>query len=419
MRFSSTAILLLAVIYHATAQLLTKTIAQTGLTATGATILATGATVTFTPEFTTVTLSLGAATTITIQAPTSLGNALSSGLLSVSSKGYISVSFFFAEVSAPTSTISNNDLPAQTTGASSGTAFCSIPANPDLIGLGIRLGIYFQLSANVIIALVKPNEGISSLTVSNIFFTGNLIALVYSVAQNNVPPSVMVSAMWFLVMDINLAFPIFMISLSAEKDEVYLSSLTVSFIGLRWVASNSLNIWFWFHGLNIQNPLQCMEPRVFLFANLGAYGNVRTAFKVFSVLLGVLSLVILGWIFADLYHRLFHGTGKFADRFEIGNPKPAKVPEETGEGTSELPAQVSDAEAADKDMKNFIFIIAGIFILILTLAPAVAGIELQIRWNNLTGLDNFSSVGQIVPLTIGCFGLFRAVVLSLFGLTGL
>ena len=89
--------------------------------------------------------------------------------------------------SEASSTISNPLAPASTSAVSSHTTKCTIPANPDLLGIGIRLGVYFQLVANVIIAIVKPEEGITSLTVSNIFFTGNLIALVYSIAQNSVP----------------------------------------------------------------------------------------------------------------------------------------------------------------------------------------------------------------------------------------
>jgi hypothetical protein len=47
------------------------------------------------------------------------------------------------------------------------------------------------------------------------------------------------------------------------------------------------------------------------------------------------------------------------------------------------------------------------------LAKLVVAIELQIKWNRLEGLTGVSTTGQIVPLTVGCFTLFRAIVLVL------
>lgn len=64
-------------------------------------------------------------------------------------------------------------------------------------------------------------------------------------------------------------------------------------------------------------------------------------------------------------------------------------------------------------------LITSIIIVSSLLVPAVMGIELQIKLNNLTGLGNMSSVGQIVPLTIGSYGLFRAGVLVFLTVTGL
>jgi len=111
--------------------------------------------------------------------------------------------------------------------------------------------------------------------------------------------------MWFLVLDVLLLVPIVGLAISTDES-VHLSYLTVSFIALRWTASNGLNIWFWYHGIDIPNALQCMEPRVFMYANLGAYGNVRTAFKFFATSSGVFSVlwILFGFV-PGVYDRLF------------------------------------------------------------------------------------------------------------------
>ena len=50
-----------------------------------------------------------------------------------------------------------------------------------------------------------------------------------------------------------------------------------------WAASGSLNVWFWFKGLDNVHPDQCMEPRVFFFANLNATGGVRVFFRILTL----------------------------------------------------------------------------------------------------------------------------------------
>jgi autotransporter adhesin len=84
MRFSSIAILLAAAIYRTAAQLFTETLTVEGLTATGVTVLATGATVTFTPGFTTATVSVGPGTTVTLT--TSVAGTQSSNRIATSSR---------------------------------------------------------------------------------------------------------------------------------------------------------------------------------------------------------------------------------------------------------------------------------------------------------------------------------------------
>jgi hypothetical protein len=220
-------------------------------------------------------------------------------------------------------------------------------------------------------------------------------------------------------------------------DDVHLSILTVTCTALRWTASTGLNIWFWFRGLDIPNPLQCKEPRVYLFANLGAYGPVRTAFKVFSIFGAVYSFFLILILSEEIIRRAFFKKGTFEERFEIkclqgsSETKPVAASGDASESTVESTIdrerragtenealtnpedrQQTNTQKAPKARKDLgLLIIVPVITLALTLTPAVIGIELQIRWNNLTGLNNLTAVGQIVPLTIGCFSLLRTIFL--------
>jgi hypothetical protein len=79
---------------------------------------------------------------------------------------------------------------------------CSIPANSDLLGIGVR--VYLQCFANLITALARPDEAETSALLSQILMTGILIATVFSVSQNQLPPSETVTALWFTGIDFSL-----------------------------------------------------------------------------------------------------------------------------------------------------------------------------------------------------------------------
>jgi hypothetical protein len=44
----------------------------------------------------------------------------------------------------------------------------------------------------------------------------------------------------------------------------------------------------------------------------------------------------------------------------------------------------------------------------------ILGTEKEIEWNHLDGLESVNTTGQLIPLTVGCFSLFRAVMLIFF-----
>ena len=68
-----------------------------------------------------------------------------------------------------------------------------------------------------------------------------------------------------------------------------------------WLASGVLNIWFWFKGLDIAHADQCMDPRVFFFANLDAKGGVRVLFRILTLLfvIGLATVFIMGMMEPD------------------------------------------------------------------------------------------------------------------------
>jgi hypothetical protein len=187
----------------------------------------------------------------------------------------------------------------------------------------------------MIIAFARPEEGIGSLTVSNILFTGFLAAVVYSTSQNNLPQGVVVTVLTILLLDIVIAFPIFLLA-ATKRSAVFLSIWTAAFIMLRYCGTLAYHLWFWYHGLDEPNDRQCIEPRVFAFANVGAYGNVRTWYKICMTALSVMALIFVIRMALDVYGRVIHYRGPHRDRWRYNMPcDPTFEQDLTIEGLSE------------------------------------------------------------------------------------
>jgi hypothetical protein len=279
---------------------------------------------------------------------------------------------------------------------------CQIPGDADILGLGVRLGLYFQFSSNLLIAAIRPSEGLASLLLSSIFATGILVATIYSLANQIMPPSAFISTQWFLLLDSAIINPV-LTNVERLDLKERLSFWTLGFILFRVIAWNSLNLWFWFHGLYVENPQQCMEPRVFLFANCGAYGNVRKVFKASTIMTALyLGWYLVRWIMSFLA-RISDPEGTYKERWEV------KMDYTMGF----LPQGLYDEELVLPMPRGFGWTVFLFICGALGLIIAITGAELQFRWNNVTGIDGISTTGQIIPLVVGAVSLFRAVSLTI------
>jgi hypothetical protein len=85
---------------------------------------------------------------------------------------------------------------------------CRIPADPDILGLGVRLGIYLQMASNIYIGIVHPEEAESSFPTTNIFMTGIFVALIHSAVNNGYTAGSMICVLWLVILDLPLLVPV-------------------------------------------------------------------------------------------------------------------------------------------------------------------------------------------------------------------
>ena len=83
--------------------------------------------------------------------------------------------------------------------ASAADESCLVPADPDILGLGVRLGLYFQMRSILLMALVRPKEAADAFLPTAFFFASFLFAVLYSIIRNEFPPSAMINCTWYLI----------------------------------------------------------------------------------------------------------------------------------------------------------------------------------------------------------------------------
>jgi hypothetical protein len=273
---------------------------------------------------------------------------------------------------------------------------CIIPGDSDILGQGVRLGMYFQLSSNLLLYAVRPSEAIGSIDVSNMLLTGFFISIVYSLSNGSFLPSSVVNVQYILSLDVFVLFPVIV-------GKIGVSVWSYVLCILRCDAIIALYIWFWYHGLSISHEAQCMEPRVFFFHSFGAYGNIRTFFKVGTIAGALVLVVVTIQSVHLLYTCIRRKTGDYEKHWTI-TVKPLQVN-----------LGFSRASIANETIERSMPIHIIIYYTVLTLAISITAMELMIKWNKFEGVGGISSSGQIIPLVVGSLSLVRSIWLVIMG----
>src|SRR5437016_11317432 len=75
--------------------------------------------------------------------------------------------------------------------------YCRIAVDPDILDLGVRLGLYLQIVSNFLIAFSRPAESTDSHLPTALFLARFFIALLYSTVNNDFPPAGTISCTWY------------------------------------------------------------------------------------------------------------------------------------------------------------------------------------------------------------------------------
>jgi hypothetical protein len=201
------------------------------------------------------------------------------------------------------------------------TQRCSIQGNPDLYGLGIRLGVYFQLVSTLFANHFLP-DALGSAWDANAVF---LVAILIASLKSSVDKGGFTSPEAFVMLQMMLAFLLAVFNVSntfwlmfewvsrlvegtwnpgARMKELYselgfvrknTSPLGLSARSLLGLGIAAYNVWFWYGGsAGLDAGLNC-KPKVFLFAQLTIHGGAKYIFMIFSIIYLIWRVFPVAW----------------------------------------------------------------------------------------------------------------------------
>ena len=235
--------------------------------------------------------------------------------------------------------------------APSSTAACVLNGNSDLYGLGIRLGVYFQLISTLLVNHFLPDALRDAWDANTIFLVSIFIAVIKSSVNTNnlaAPEAFVMLQMLFAflvaVYHIGpsnkwLLFEITTAALNGtlKSDMELLDMLSelgraqnnVSKLGTTMrqflaLAITSYNIWFWFPGSGFLDADQHCNSSVFIFAKVDLHGNARIFFQVLSVLYLLFQFYMLNFNAGPILYLFQLSSWKTDKRKKIDfdEPKP-------------------------------------------------------------------------------------------------
>jgi hypothetical protein len=153
---------------------------------------------------------------------------------------------------------------------------CGIPGNPDIYGLGIRLGLYLLWVATIFTYECLQAEISNAIDTNLIFFFSIGIATFVLSAQSPKPyaEEVYILLILFFGGFWSLAFP-------SKVGSFSMFGLTIRLYLCAGMASYA--IWFWFDGMDNFRQQPC-GSQAFLFAKVALFGRARIFFKIASVI---------------------------------------------------------------------------------------------------------------------------------------
>lgn len=260
-----------------------------------------------------------------------------------------------------------------------GAGNCQIIGDPDVFGLGVRLGFYFQWATIVFATWIAPELVGPAQMMSNI-----VTISVYVNTFCGISESTVIAAEWWIVY-----FMTFVLSLGFVRTSTILqqtSRYSCGVSGVLWAMIIFGQCWLWFRGVDIGQKEGCTVKVFALFFAVDIQNKTwRTIFKIESV---IGCVVAVRFLLYGLFNCLKNAAGKKGDN-------------STGDDSRDKVCSCKDEESVGYTVK------AGLTALQLVFGTiAIVQIEMTMKVSNIdVSAAPLTSSGQLISLLMGIFNL--------------
>jgi hypothetical protein len=282
---------------------------------------------------------------------------------------------------------------------------CGFDGNSDMYGLGIRVGVYVQTAATIIATSHKRKTASDLVKVGGLFQFAALVALIQQTVNNEklyAVEALVTYLFCFTSTGVNLAEPIDKVQSQNRLEQITLPSLVAMMRQTTLLGLDCYQTWFWFTGLDKLERTPC-KTETFFLARVDAHGRFRTFAKIWSVFIMAVVTFSLCFKLRKSIEEKKRPAGTSTTRSPIPKTKPPYM-----SGPEFLRLKLWGGLTIQDDANGpWRRVMAG------SIGPAIVvlAVELTIRWNNVRGVNNIDSVGQLIPLIIG-IGTFIGMVLN-------
>ncbi|KAI1126528.1 hypothetical protein F5Y10DRAFT_211549 [Nemania abortiva] len=253
--------------------------------------------------------------------------------------------------------------------------------DPDLYGLGIRAAYYIQWVTIVITYCFGSTQMIEAINANCIFQLAMLLGSLYKAATSESSTG---EVFIVIILGVGGGLASLTAALAEGVRGTIGSSRLAALCRLCLLAAYSaFGIWFWFVGISTL-PLATCQWHVFFFSKTSIHGY----FKVFSrVLLPV-------FLFANLLRLLHLLLGAWVNRQEIRSWFVGQ----------ESPMTWGNANNGDQHHQLIYHVLNGRYVqaavILIAFGIFIAMVEVFLRWNSITGVNNLGSPGQLIPFVV-------------------
>jgi hypothetical protein len=174
---------------------------------------------------------------------------------------------------------------------------CPVEGQPDLYGLGIRIGIYIQMLAVQI-------SGLLSMVLRQDDYLGESVVL-FILAVSSVLIKLIVHKQ-ILAVEAAPMVALLLAQVSVCRAVSQMGFVVGIIFAVEFCGLSSLFVWFWWHGMDVLGRSPCADDKVFFFAKVSLWGWFRTMNKVFAVITAIAAgMMAIMYIFGKLCSSSF------------------------------------------------------------------------------------------------------------------